>query len=173
MRHTDTKWTRQAEELPLHRVVDMALYMAKILFDTPQGGTVTLPTGTLSHQTSDITITPEPHTRGETASYNAAIAKNLPDLQGRFNVLAGSPQRSEKRRGRYSQPPSMNPLRWWQNRARKRRTEALLASAAGRWCSFDFHACPSGHGGAKCGCCPCRAIAAELRWPLVPSWLGP
>jgi hypothetical protein len=40
MRHIGTKWTRQAEELPLHRVIDMTLFLAKTLFDC-QNGNVT------------------------------------------------------------------------------------------------------------------------------------
>ena len=33
MRHTGTQWTRQAEELPLHRVFDAAIFLTKVLID--------------------------------------------------------------------------------------------------------------------------------------------
>ena len=33
MRHTGDKWTRQSEELPLHRVFDSAIFLLKVLFD--------------------------------------------------------------------------------------------------------------------------------------------
>ena len=45
MRHTGAKWTRQAEELPLHRVVDMTLFLAKALFDR-HNDAVTIPPNT-------------------------------------------------------------------------------------------------------------------------------
>lgn len=54
------KWTRQSEELPLHRVVDAALFLAKALFtaDTVDGS-VTLPTGMFEGQESELVITRE------------------------------------------------------------------------------------------------------------------
>lgn len=86
MRYTGTKWTRQAEELPLHRPIDMTLFLAKVVFDS-DGDAVTIPRGTLQNQTSDIEVTKEQRNFGENASFAAAIAKNKPDLKHRLNTL--------------------------------------------------------------------------------------
>ncbi len=86
MRIVDGRWTRQAEELPLHRVVDMSLFLAKVVFDSQQGA-VNMPAGTLTDQTSDVSVTPEQHTPGEVKTYDAAIKSHLPLLQERYGKL--------------------------------------------------------------------------------------
>ncbi len=86
MRHTGNKWTRQAEELPLHRPVDMTLFLAKAIFDAPNN-VVNIPRGTLQHQRSDIAITQEQRNFGEMASYNAAVSKDRPFIKDRLNAL--------------------------------------------------------------------------------------
>lgn len=86
MRHTGTKWTRQAEELPLHRPIDMALFLAKVIFDS-QADVVNIPSGTLHNQSSAIKITPEVRTTGERKSYDAAVTKHAPILKERLNAL--------------------------------------------------------------------------------------
>lgn len=86
MRHTGKKWTRQAEELPLHRVIDMTLFLAKVLFDQ-QNGRVNIPAKTFLNQDSDISITPETRSYGEMASYNAFLAENSRLLKDRINAL--------------------------------------------------------------------------------------
>lgn len=86
MRHVGAKWTRQAEELPLHRPIDMTLFLAKVLFDT-QAGSVTLSNGTLQNQASDITVTQEQRSFGEMASYTQASSDDMPGLKDRLNAL--------------------------------------------------------------------------------------
>jgi len=86
MRYTGTKWTRQAEELPLHRPIDMTLFLAKAVFDS-EGGVVGIPTETFDRQTSDITVTREQRNFGENASFEAAVAKIKPSLKKRLNTL--------------------------------------------------------------------------------------
>jgi hypothetical protein len=86
MRYTGTKWTRQAEELPLHRPIDMTLFLAKVAFDS-DGDVVHIPSGTLHHQTSDIAIEKEQRNFGENASFGAAMAKIKPGLRERLNTL--------------------------------------------------------------------------------------
>lgn len=87
MRFVGSKWTRQAEELPLHRPVDMTLFLAKAVFDS-QDGIVNIPAGTLDNQTSQIIISQE-DTRdpGQMHCYNAAIKRVGPGLQNRLNEL--------------------------------------------------------------------------------------
>ena len=86
MRHTGKKWTRQAEELPLHRPVDMTLFLAKVIFDA-QDDMVNIPSGTLQNQSSDIAITKEQRNFGEMASYNAAVNSSRPLIKDRLNAL--------------------------------------------------------------------------------------
>lgn len=86
MRYTGAKWTRQAEELPLHRPIDMTIFLAKAVFDS-EGGAVDVPRGTFQHQTSDITVTREQRNYGENASFDAAVARAKPMLKERLNML--------------------------------------------------------------------------------------
>ncbi len=86
MRHTGGKWSRQSEELPLHRPIDMTLFLAKVIFDVANG-TVDIPSGTLINQTSDIPITQEQRSYGEMASYNQFLSQNKDLLQERLNSL--------------------------------------------------------------------------------------
>ena len=88
MRHTGNKWTRQAEELPLHRVVDMTLFLAKALFDCPDGR-VTIPANTFQNQNSTICVSrEEQRSYGEMASYNAFLDQHADDLKERLRTLA-------------------------------------------------------------------------------------
>jgi len=87
MRHTGRKWTRLAEELPLHRLVDMTLFLAKVLFDT-RNGNVDIPAGTFLNQDSNISVTQENRSYGEMASYHAFLSAHLQLLKQRFSVLA-------------------------------------------------------------------------------------
>lgn len=88
MRHTGAKgkWTRQAEELPIHRPIDMTLFLAKAIFDVANSS-IDIPSGTLMNQTSTITITQEQRSYGELASYNAFLNQNMALLQDRLNSL--------------------------------------------------------------------------------------
>lgn len=86
MRYTGEKWTRQAEELPLHRVIDMTLFLAKVLFET-QNETVKIPKETFLNQESDILIFKESRSYGEMATYKEFIKENGQLLKDRFNVL--------------------------------------------------------------------------------------
>lgn len=86
MRYTGTKWTRQAEELPLHRPIDMTLFLAKALFES-EDGTIKLPPATFHQQDQEIEIHEEERSFGEKASFKEA-AKNLtPIVKERLNVL--------------------------------------------------------------------------------------
>ncbi len=88
MRRVGRRWTRQAEELPLHRAVDMALFLANVLFNSEQGA-VNLPSDTLPGQTSDLMITQEERTPREEAAYNEFMGNvdRRRDLAARFNNL--------------------------------------------------------------------------------------
>lgn len=87
MRHTGEKWSRMAEELPLHRPVDMTIFLAKVLFDS-QNGSIELPVGTFNNQSVKITIEQEEaRTPGELGRYNLFLATHAELYKKRFNEL--------------------------------------------------------------------------------------
>lgn len=87
MRHTGNRWTRLAEEMPLHRAIDMTLFLAKALFDL-QSSTVAIPRATFYRQDADISIVPETRSYGEMSSYNAFLSRHSGLLKERLNALA-------------------------------------------------------------------------------------
>ena len=86
MRHVGTKWTRQAEELPLHRLVVMTLFVAKVLFDRKDGN-LELEKDTFSGQDQKIEIKEDAVSFGETASFRQAVETGNPIVKVRLNAL--------------------------------------------------------------------------------------
>ena len=80
------KWTRQAEELPLHRLIDMTTFLAMVLFRA-KDGELEVPAGTFHNQEHAIFITRELRNYGEVASYNAYLKQYLPLHKERLNAL--------------------------------------------------------------------------------------
>lgn len=66
MRHTGEKWSRQSEEMPLHRVVDSAILLARAI-EASNGSrkSVVLPPGTLEHQKGAINLPMEKQTAND------------------------------------------------------------------------------------------------------------
>lgn len=87
MRYTGEKWTRLAEEMPLHRAIDMTLFLAKTVFDQ-QNSRVYIPAETLLDQDAEILITPEARSYGEMSSYNAFLAEHSGLLKDRLRALS-------------------------------------------------------------------------------------
>jgi hypothetical protein len=87
MRHTGSKWSRQSEELPLHRVIDMTLFLAKAVFDEHAGQTL-LKRGTMYQQTTaDLIVDMEQLGQNAVSQYRSAINKEQPLLKDRLNSL--------------------------------------------------------------------------------------
>ena len=86
MRYVGDKWTRQAEELPLHRAIDATVFLIMAVFCT-NNGVIRLPPGTFHNQNTDITITMEDRRFGELAAYMAYLDSNLDLLKERLNAL--------------------------------------------------------------------------------------
>lgn len=86
MRHPRGKWSRQSEEIPLHRAIDITTFLAKVIFDQ-RHGRVEIPRGTFQNQDADIFITPEARTYGEMSSYNAFLNHHYDLIKDRLNVL--------------------------------------------------------------------------------------
>ena len=57
-RHTGEKWSRQSEEIPLHRAVDLVILLTRAIrhMSGKHLNTIDLPKGTLENQTSGILI---------------------------------------------------------------------------------------------------------------------
>lgn len=89
MRHVteSNRWSRESEETPIHRVIDLSILLAKVLFD-PRNGTINIPANTFQNQRSELIIIPEQRTYGEMASYNAYLSENSEQMKARFNKLA-------------------------------------------------------------------------------------
>jgi hypothetical protein len=56
-RHSGNKWSRQSEELPLHRLVDLCIFMVESLYGaSPVGETLVVEPGTFEHQSETIEL---------------------------------------------------------------------------------------------------------------------
>lgn len=55
LRYPDQRWSRQSEELPLHRLIDLTTLLALCLRD-PDADMLTVPAGFFEHQTDQMTI---------------------------------------------------------------------------------------------------------------------
>lgn len=86
MRFVVQKWSRQSEELPLHRVFDSALFLAKCLFDNAKG-TVIIEKNCFENQDNEIEVTRENLSEEDIEHYDALIAENIDSLRQRLNSL--------------------------------------------------------------------------------------
>jgi len=85
-RHTSEKWTRQSEELPIHRAIDAVSFIAKVIYDSDDGN-VAIPTNTFENQNEGIDISREKRTSGELASFHRFFEENKRLISDRFNKL--------------------------------------------------------------------------------------
>ena len=87
MRFVNNQWSPQAEEVPVHRAIDMAILVAKSLFDAPNA-TVNFPVGVFQGQTSAISLSQEQRTPPEQTSFSSFKSKNSQLVCDRLNSLA-------------------------------------------------------------------------------------
>lgn len=85
-RHTGEKWTRQSEELPLHRMIDAVTFLTKIIFGTDNGNAV-FESETFENQSETLKLTREDRTAGELARFHRFLADNDKLIKDRLNVL--------------------------------------------------------------------------------------
>lgn len=85
MRHTG-QWSRQAEELPIHRAIDLSIFLAKALFDSTNGA-VKIKGDTYLGQDNAIAITKEAITPAETQVFDTWLLANGPLIKDRLNSL--------------------------------------------------------------------------------------
>lgn len=86
LRHTGAQWSPQAEELPIHRPIDMALFLAKVIFGAP-GARVDVPAGTFLDQSNDIEITPEHRSLDQLREYEDFLRRHRDLYRERFKAL--------------------------------------------------------------------------------------
>jgi hypothetical protein len=59
-RHSGDKWSRMSEELPLHRLVDLCIFLAKVFYQNSAtrnfGPAVVIQSGTFENQTEEIEL---------------------------------------------------------------------------------------------------------------------
>lgn len=81
-----SQWSRQAEELPLHRVVDTSIFLAKVLFDEADHA-VEIERGLFENQPEGFRVEREACDANDVASFDAFLSKHEPALRDRFNKL--------------------------------------------------------------------------------------
>jgi len=86
MRHTGEKWTRQAEELPLHRVIDSTIFLTKILLDENQNA-IELERNLFIDQPSGIQVLKESISLEHQQNYDKYMTDNTEMLKGRLKSL--------------------------------------------------------------------------------------
>ncbi len=87
MRHTRGRWTRQAEEMPLNRAIDVTLFLAHVLAKSDDGVAHIKP-GQFDHQDDELTITYDEHrSAAEIAEFDTFLDQHDKRLKRRLNVL--------------------------------------------------------------------------------------
>lgn len=85
MRHKG-KWSRQSEELPLHRVIDSTIFLAKVLLDRDKAS-VKIEPHLFTNQQEGFRILEEPITTEEKSQFTNAWGKHEHELKDRFDTL--------------------------------------------------------------------------------------
>lgn len=86
MRRSEKRWTRQAEELPLHRAIDMSIFLAKVLGAGDQA-VLNFPAQTFQKQENDFSVSQENRSISELENYRMFLEKNMPMYKFQFKVL--------------------------------------------------------------------------------------
>lgn len=88
MRHTGNRWTRQAEELPLNRAIDMTSFLAHVLANS-EGDVIQMKPGTFDNQTEQLTLGRDGNRNAtETAQFDRFIDRSEDYLKKKLNILA-------------------------------------------------------------------------------------
>lgn len=85
MRHKE-QWSRQSEELPLHRVIDSSIFLAKVLLDRDKRG-VEIERSLFTNQPEGFRIQEEPITAQDKIQFDTFLDGNEDALKDRFNKL--------------------------------------------------------------------------------------
>lgn len=87
-RYVNNRWTRQAEELPLHRIIDMTLFLA-LTIGASSERSFTIPASTFTKQTHGLSIGRDLNrSAGEMASFDGFLLEHDELLKQRLGKLA-------------------------------------------------------------------------------------
>lgn len=86
LRYTNGRWSRQSEELPLHRAIDLTALIVKALQASLGSGQIDIAPDTLEHQDGPASLTLNCGTPEERALFDALIQDPL--IQRRLAKLA-------------------------------------------------------------------------------------
>jgi hypothetical protein len=86
MRHTGERWTRQAEELPLHRVIDSTIFLTKVLLDENHN-VIELERDLFFKQQSGMQVLKEKVSSKQQQNYDKYITDNTEMLKSRLKSL--------------------------------------------------------------------------------------
>jgi hypothetical protein len=86
LRRTESRWSRQAEELPLNRVIDAAIFLSKVLLDEVDGR-VEFEKGTFNNQTSGLRLVKEDVSKMQSDVYDRKKKAALMTLSRRLDCL--------------------------------------------------------------------------------------
>lgn len=85
MRH-ETQWSPQSEEMPLHRVIDSTLFLAKVLLDR-ENQSVEIERNLFVDQHRGFLVQQEAINSSEQDRFDNFMEKHDGDLKARFNTL--------------------------------------------------------------------------------------
>ncbi|CRM70647.1 hypothetical protein IFR08_16950 [Pseudomonas fluorescens] len=85
MRYKD-QWSRQSEELPLHRVIDSSIFLAKVLLDRDEQS-VEIERSLFTNQPEGFRIEEEPVADQDKDQFDKFLSDHEKALRGRFNKL--------------------------------------------------------------------------------------
>ena len=94
MRFSD-KWSRQAEEIPLHRIIDSSILISKVLFDS-KDNRFELERNLFENQDFGMEVERENRGDGHLGQYNDFLDVNMDLLKRRFNALYNTLDRLKK-----------------------------------------------------------------------------
>ena len=86
LRHTGSRWSRQSEELPLHRCLDAALLIATTVAQVKGENCIELEAGTLERQEQGVQLPIETNDGLERSAFEQRLAE--PVLLARLRKLA-------------------------------------------------------------------------------------
>ncbi|CAN7415733.1 DUF6530 family protein [Pseudomonas sp. LjRoot277] len=80
------QWSRQSEELPLHRVIDSSIFLAKVLLDRDKQS-VEIERNLFTNQPEGFRIQEEPVAAQDKSQFDSFLNGNEEALRDRFNKL--------------------------------------------------------------------------------------
>jgi len=86
MRFTGDKWSRQSEEVPLHRIIDSTILIAKVLLDC-EDNNCEFEKNTFKNQSSGIQVNKENINTSIDENFNNALTEQSNELKERLNSL--------------------------------------------------------------------------------------